>query len=86
MLIIPFFFKNSRLGYFLTQITPHPSPLPASGERGLDGLIFVINKKSERKLDRFFYSNTKYWRVFNYAYFLKKIVAVIPSPHLWGEG
>jgi hypothetical protein len=30
------------------------SPLPAGGERGFDGLIFVINKKSKEGVDSIF--------------------------------
>jgi len=34
---------------------PHPNPLLTSGERGFDGLIFMINKKSERGMEGIFY-------------------------------
>ena len=38
---------------------------PASGERGFDGLTFCDKIKNlKRKLDRFFYYKTKYWREF----------------------
>ena len=77
-LIIPLFAKNSRLGYFLTQITPHPSPLPTSGERGLDRLFFSLTRKNCR-------SFLIIWEKF-LIYFFKKIVSFIPSPHKWGEG
>jgi hypothetical protein len=33
---------NPKFINFLKKITPHPNPLPASGERGLEGISFFI--------------------------------------------
>ena len=68
------------------QITPHPNPLPASGERGFDGLIFCNKYKIEEEIRSIFFIPTRNIRESFLIYFLKKIVAVIPSPRKRGEG
>ena len=79
--------KNSKKGDFLILFlidnfsnllkkkTPHPNPLPASGERGLRRRFF-LKGKLKNPPDLFL-------RFFIYH---KKLIHRIPSPHLWGEG
>jgi len=49
------FQKRQFLILFLTQentflITPHPNPLPASGERGLEGVFLLLQEEKLMKL------------------------------------
>ena len=62
--------------------TPHSNPLPASGERGLEGVFLLL----QEKIYESFYFNLKIFKFYISTYFSKKIIVLIPSPRLRGEG
>jgi hypothetical protein len=49
------FFKKLFLDLNYKLKTPHPSPLPASGERGFDGLGFCNKYKIEEEIRSIFF-------------------------------
>ncbi len=62
--------------------TPHPNPLPASGERGLEGVFLLL----QEKIYESFYFNLKIFKFYISPFFNKKLSSLSPLPACLGEG
>jgi hypothetical protein len=56
--------------------TPHPNPLPTSGERGLEGVFLLL----QEKIYESFYFNLKIFKFYISTFLLKKLSSSSPLP------